>query len=149
MKSYGIGELARLAGVPTSTVRFYERIGLVKPDFRTGGNYRGYTQATLKRLQFVRSAQASGLCLDDIEAIFNLAGAEEPPCAEVLSLMRRRLEEIRERIREQRQIEKVLAESLERCCKGNERDLCAEVCNLSRTHSIGCKPPRKKDQKCA
>lgn len=38
-----IGELARAAGVPTSTVRFYERRGLLKPDARTQANYRTYT----------------------------------------------------------------------------------------------------------
>ena len=41
MDGYSIGQLAEAAGVPIVTVRYYERSGVVKPDFRTGGNYRG------------------------------------------------------------------------------------------------------------
>jgi MerR family transcriptional regulator, mercuric resistance operon regulatory protein len=144
MQTYSIGQLAKLVGVPTSTVRFYERIGLIKPDFRTGGNYRGYTAATLDRLRFVRSAQATGLSLEDIEALLKLTHSTEPPCDEVLWLMRRRLDEIRQRIKDLRQVEKVLAKSLHQCCKGDGRDICREVCRLSGSHADVYKPSKRK-----
>ena len=44
MTAYTIGQLASAANVPTSTVRFYERAALLKPDARTGGNYRAVLQ---------------------------------------------------------------------------------------------------------
>jgi MerR family mercuric resistance operon transcriptional regulator len=68
MKSFTIGQIASAAGVPASTLRFYERAGLVKPDFRTGANYRGYGEKALRRIKFIRSAQSIGLRLDDIKA---------------------------------------------------------------------------------
>jgi DNA-binding transcriptional MerR regulator len=153
METYSIGQLARKVGVPTSTVRFYERVGLLKPDFRTGGNYRGYTAGTMDRLRFVRSAQATGLSLADIEALLELthstSAPTKAPCDEVLSLMQNRLTEMRLRIRDLRQVERVLARSLDHCCKGNPEDLCTEVCRLGGTNSTGCKPPSKKKRRSA
>ena len=144
METYSIGQLAKLAGVPTSTVRFYERMGLLKPDFRTGANYRGYTAASMQRLRFVRSAQATGLSLEDIESLLDLTCTTKPPCDEVLSLMRNRLDEIRERLKNLRQVEKVLSRSLSRCCKGDDRDICREVCRLSGSEVATFTPKKKK-----
>ena len=60
MAAYTIGQLAKEGGVPTSTVRYYERIGLLHPNDRTGGNYRVYSDTALERLRFIRAAQATG-----------------------------------------------------------------------------------------
>ena len=50
---YTIGKLAEAAGVPVSTVRYYEREGLLRPEERSEGNYRLYGPASLSRLQFI------------------------------------------------------------------------------------------------
>jgi DNA-binding transcriptional MerR regulator len=42
-----IGQLAKAIGVPASTIRFYERTGLFKPDARTDSNYRLYGDLAL------------------------------------------------------------------------------------------------------
>jgi MerR family redox-sensitive transcriptional activator SoxR len=63
-----IGELARQAGVPTSTVRYYERRGLLLPDGRQSGRRR-YGPLTLRRLVFIGMLQDAGLSLDDITGI--------------------------------------------------------------------------------
>ncbi|HVT77034.1 MAG TPA: MerR family transcriptional regulator [Acidimicrobiales bacterium] len=60
-----IGELAARAGVPTSTVRYYERRGLLAPDGRSSGQRR-YTDESLRRLVFIGMMQDAGLSLDDI-----------------------------------------------------------------------------------
>ena len=46
---YTIGQLAKTAGVPTSTVRYYERRGLLTSEARSRGNYRLYGPAALER----------------------------------------------------------------------------------------------------
>jgi DNA-binding transcriptional MerR regulator len=60
-----IGEVAARAGVPTSTVRYYERRGLLAADGRTSG-HRRYTEESLRRLVFIGMMQDAGLSLDDI-----------------------------------------------------------------------------------
>ena len=51
MRLYKIGELARLSGVSVRTLRYYDKIGLLKPDFRGDSKYRYYTRTELLRLQ--------------------------------------------------------------------------------------------------
>jgi len=63
-----IGEVARRAGVPTSTIRFYERRGLMTPDAREAGQRR-YREDTLRRLVFIGMLQDAGLSLEDIAGV--------------------------------------------------------------------------------
>jgi DNA-binding transcriptional MerR regulator len=63
-----IGEVAARAGVPTSTVRYYERRGLLAADARSSG-HRRYTEESLRRLVFIGMMQDAGLSLDDIVGV--------------------------------------------------------------------------------
>jgi len=130
MNGFSIGQLAKAAGVPTSTLRYYGRSGLLKPDFRTGGNYRGYTSEALERLRFIRSAQATGFSLEDVKGLLKMTYSPDPPCDEVLSLMRSRLADLRQKIAELRSVESRLAKSLDQCCKGKGPDLCDDIRRL-------------------
>jgi MerR family transcriptional regulator, copper efflux regulator len=67
-----IGEVARRAGVATSTIRFYERRGLFAADARRSGQRR-YREESLRRLVFIGMLQDAGLTLDDIDGILNAA----------------------------------------------------------------------------
>ena len=74
--SLTIGDLARRAGVPTSTVRYYERRGLMAPDEWESGQRR-YCEASLRRLVFIGMLQDAGLSLDDIAGVLGAASASE------------------------------------------------------------------------
>lgn len=63
-----IGAAAELVGVATSTLRYYERRGLVSADVRVSGQRR-YRRSTVRRLVFVQMLQDAGLSLDDIQGI--------------------------------------------------------------------------------
>lgn len=71
-----IGDLASRAGVPTSTVRYYERRGLLLPDARRSGQRR-YTPESLRRLVFIGMLQDAGLSLDDIAGILGAGTVAE------------------------------------------------------------------------
>ena len=136
-----IGQLARSAGVPVSTVRYYERARLLRPDARTGANYRAYSPASLARLRFIKAAQATGFSLKDIRELLGLTTSDDSPCAEVESVTRNRLTEVREKIRELRHVERVLVKSLDACCKGESLDLCNEIGRLAGKSEV-CTPPK-------
>ena len=129
MQTYTIGQLARSVGVPISTVRYYERAGLLKPEARTGGNYRVYSQHSLERMQFIRSAQAVGLSLDDIEKMLDIAHGSEQPCDEIVTLAQQRLDEVREKLKDLKTVEKTLAKAVANCCN-EEVGLCSKVVHL-------------------
>ncbi len=71
-----IGDVARLAGVATSTVRFYERRGLLAADARRSGQRR-YRAASLRRLVFIGMLQDAGLTLEDIHGILDASDVDE------------------------------------------------------------------------
>ena len=126
-----IGQLASAAGVPTSTVRYYERVGLFKPDARTRANYRCYTARAVERLRFIRAAQAAGFSLEDVRQMLALTHSDESPCGEMPALINRRLDDVRRRLRDLKRVERTLANAAKSCCKGGA-DWCAEVKRLQR-----------------
>jgi DNA-binding transcriptional MerR regulator len=71
-----IGQIARRAGVATSTVRYYERRGLLRPDARQSGQRR-YRTDTLRLLVFIGMLQDAGLSLDNIDGILNAVSVDE------------------------------------------------------------------------
>jgi MerR family redox-sensitive transcriptional activator SoxR len=71
-----IGEVAHRAHVATSTIRYYERRGLLDADARQSGQRR-YRLGTLRRLVFIGMMQDIGLTLDEVDGILNAATAAE------------------------------------------------------------------------
>ena len=66
MAGLRVSELAEQAGVAASTVRFYERIGLLSPARRADNGYRLFDDSALDELAFVQRAKGIGMSLDDI-----------------------------------------------------------------------------------
>ena len=71
-----IGEMARRAHVPTSTIRYYERRGLLSADTRQSGQRR-YQAETLRRLVFIGMMQDAGLTLEEVCVVLEAATAAE------------------------------------------------------------------------
>ena len=74
-KKRTIGELAAEAGVPASTVRYYERAGLLRPSSRSPSNCRLYSEQELERPRFIRAAQATGFTLENVKSLLRLAAS--------------------------------------------------------------------------
>jgi DNA-binding transcriptional MerR regulator len=144
--TYTIGQLSRAAAVPTSTVRFYERRGLLKPDARTQSNYRTYSAQTVERLQFIRAAQATGFNLKDIKEMLALTYSDDPPCAEVELLIDHRLNDVKQRLRELKRVARALTAAREACCKGGP-DWCGEIERLKGRKCTDCPPPKRSSRK--
>lgn len=95
-----IGEVAAAADVPTQTIRFYERRGLLPPPSRGPNGYREYDASILTRLAFIRSGQAAGLTLVEVASILDLRRDGAVPCTHVNSLLMTKLNDVRARQRE-------------------------------------------------
>jgi len=97
-----ISQLAEQVGVPTSTVRYYERIGLLSGPTRTASGYRDYDDTAASRLLFVSRARSLGLSCEQIAELLpvwngaNCAAAQD----QVVHLIQRKKAEIAERIAE-------------------------------------------------
>lgn len=108
-----IGQLARQVGVPVSTVRYYERAGLLPRPSRSPSGYRLYDAHDLERLRFIRSAQSVGFSLDDIREL--LALDERESCQRVRGILERRLADVERRLAEISELRHTLQDALRRC----------------------------------
>jgi MerR family redox-sensitive transcriptional activator SoxR len=83
-----IGELAHRSGVAPSALRHYESLGLLG-SLRSEGNHRRFSRGTLRRVAFIRAAQAVGLTLEDIRAaLATLPEGRTPTAADWTRLAR-------------------------------------------------------------
>jgi DNA-binding transcriptional MerR regulator len=125
-----IGKLAKQAGVPISTVRYYEGRGLLRPDERTRSSYRLFGATALQRLRFIRAAQQAGFTLEDISQLLALREGEADPCGEVQSIIEARLSVLDDEFRRLRRVRKVLSESLDWCRKPRSKGCCGAIARL-------------------
>lgn len=86
MTSYRISVAAGRTGLPTSTLRYYERIGLLPAPSRTESGYRTYDERSLERLAFIARARDLGLRLDEIGELADLWDADR--CGPVQARLR-------------------------------------------------------------
>ena len=137
---YTIGPLAAAAGIPTTTVRYYERRGLIRAARRIGsGQYRLYGAAELDRLRFIRAAQAPGFSLEDIARLLALDDGRSEPCAEVQALIEARLSDVSDRVRDLQRVQQALRRSLYQCRRRQPEGVCAVIDGLqpSRHRPLG------------
>src|SRR5215471_4287565 len=68
---FTVTKLARRCGMSRTALLYYESIGLMPPPLRSGGNYRSYSEADMRRLLQIRAYREAGLKLEDIRTILN------------------------------------------------------------------------------
>jgi MerR family mercuric resistance operon transcriptional regulator len=116
-----IGGLAKAAGVGVETVRYYQRRGLLPEPARPPGEVRRYGEAELKRLKFIRHAQASGFTLNEIGELIALDASDDR--ARARELAQARVAAIDEKIAELREARDALA-GLASDCASKRRGPC-------------------------
>jgi DNA-binding transcriptional MerR regulator len=122
-----IGEVARRAGFAASTLRFYERIGLVPPPSRVSGRRR-YTPEVLDRLGVIAFARASGFTLAETKQLF-LRG--KPYSARLRDLARTKLGEVEDMIRRAEAMKGLLRMALR--CRCVDATICSRRLRATRT----------------
>ena len=101
-----ISQLAESAGVPTSTVRYYERVGLMSAPARTASGYRDYADDAAALLRFITRARRMGLSCEQITTLIPVWGGTNCGAAQerVGRLVDQKQAEIAERIVELQQL---------------------------------------------
>jgi DNA-binding transcriptional MerR regulator len=85
VRTYTVGEVARLAGVSVRTLHHYDAVGLLPPSSRSGAGYRCYAPSDLERLQEVLLWRRLGFGLDEVAAVL-----DDPGHGRVAALLRQR-----------------------------------------------------------
>lgn len=105
--------LAKRAEVPLFTVRYYTRIGLLKPSRDLRNGYKVYKSSDRDRLTFISAAKELGFTLAEIEEILNHAVHGDSTCPMVRDVVEKRIEENKEKIRELKRLQKRLEAAAE------------------------------------
>ena len=109
-----VEEVARHAGLPANTVRYYARQTLVSPRRHPDNGYRLFTDSDIARLRFIRRAQQLGLKLEQIRAVLATVDRGGSPCPLVRKLVSGRIRETAEQIAELTELRERMQRALER-----------------------------------
>jgi MerR family mercuric resistance operon transcriptional regulator len=116
VQSLSIGKLAAACAVGVETVRFYQRRGLLETPTRDDG-IRRYGSDDLRRLRFIRQAQAGGFTLDQIKALLELDASDDR--ARARQMAKERVAALDARIQELQQARDALNRLARECGSGS------------------------------
>lgn len=116
--TFTIGKLAAAGEVGVETVRYYQRRGLMGTPVRSGGDgwgggVRHYGEEDVRRLKFIRAAQASGFTLEEVSEL--LALEESDDRIRVRALARQRIDALDEKIAQMTETRAALARLADQC----------------------------------
>lgn len=109
-----IGELAKKSGVSKDTIRHYDELDLLVAGERIAGSrvYREYAEENVSRIQMIKSAKNMGFALSDLQKMVSDYDAGILSDADVVILLRERLQLVREKIASLRETEFMLTNKL-------------------------------------
>ncbi len=136
-----IGKVADRSAVTADAIRFYERKGLLRPARKTAAGYRLYDDGALRRIRFIKQAQACGFSLGEIRELLELQRGRGSCCRDVRAVAIKKKLEVERRIRSLRAISAALSELVAIC---NDESLPVEDCPiLGALEATDRKSPRR------
>ena len=129
MSELTIGSLADEAGVNVETIRYDQRRGLMPEPDKPAQGYRRYDATTVKRVRFIKRAQALGFTLEEIGGLLKLDEAHA--CAETRELASHKLQTIETKLADLVAMRKALTALLCQCDAGAMKGNCPII------HALG------------
>lgn len=108
---FTIGKLAKQCAVNVETIRYYQRIGLLRIP-KSQSSYRYYNESDIDTLSFIQKAKDAGLQLSEVQELLNLALDDR---AQVRQVIEQRLEKIDQRIQELQSLKVQLSSWIDEC----------------------------------
>ena len=148
-----IGGAAQATGLSRKAIRLYEARGLLGALERTQAGYRKYSDHDVAVLRFIRQSRALGLDLEDVRRILELQQGGGQPCATVLRLLDRRIDEIDDTIAQLQELRRTLLGARNSTHDRSRRGEEVVVCQLIESqrlrpvrpaagHALSLRPPR-------
>ncbi|MCK0151498.1 Cu(I)-responsive transcriptional regulator [Marivita sp. S6314] len=116
-----IGDVAKRAGLPAKTIRYYEDIGLVKPP-RDANGYRAFREQDVHKLAFLSRARALGFTIEDCRTLLTLYEDQTRASADVKTLAEAHLHKIEDKIAQLQSMRDTLSELVHACAGDNRPD---------------------------
>jgi MerR family transcriptional regulator, redox-sensitive transcriptional activator SoxR len=120
-----IGEVAREAGIASSTLRYYESIGLLPVPSRKSGQRR-YDASIIKTIGFIQLAQHAGFSMLEIQTLLHGFPTQTPPSTRWKELAEHKLNDIQNQLERILEMKRTLEEGLK--CGCLTIDECSPIC---------------------
>ncbi len=114
-----IGQLAKKAQVNIETIRYYERRRLIPKPLRRASGYRQFSQEDVKRIRFIKHAQALGFTLDEILELLSLKVEPEATCGDITQRIEVKLFDVESKIKTLLRMKRTLMKLKKACKKPN------------------------------
>ncbi|SDW94142.1 Cu(I)-responsive transcriptional regulator [Roseicitreum antarcticum] len=124
-----IGEVAARCGLPAKTIRYYEDIGLIRPQ-RSANGYRQFRPQDAQKLAFLKRARALGFSVEECRVLLSLYEDETRASADVKQIASAHLDAIDARLVELQAMRDTLSH-LVTACAGDARPDCPILADLS------------------
>jgi len=132
-----IGKLAKEIGVNVQTVRYYERRRLLTPADRRPSGYRLYGDEALRRLRFIKNAQALGFTLREITELLNLRVRSRARCGDVQRKAEEKLQCVEAKVQDLQALGRALESLIRACRAGQPTDRCPILKRLDKGNGSG------------
>ena len=126
-----IGQAAKQTGLSAKMIRYYEEAGLLLKANRTDAGYRLYSNQQLQQLGFIKQARTLGFSITQISSLLGLWRDPQRSSREVKQLAELHLDEIKQKVAELQQMQKVLQQLADSCC-GDDQPQCAILDGLQK-----------------
>jgi len=129
-----IGIMSARTQCSVPTIRYYEKIGLLPTPDRASNGHRYYREDDLRRLTFIKRCRDFGFAIEQVRGLADLFEDGDRACIEVRDMAQARLDEVRTRLAEMRELEASLAAFVCSCneaCSGGMTKDCVIIDDLS------------------
>lgn len=111
--------------MPASRIRYYEKIGLLKPQPRVSGN-RIFDKKALDSLRFIQLAQNAGFSLEEMKALLDSAAHASPSSRQWREIVKKRRQELQSKMDQIKQMDYILSQLTS--CKCATLNECIDSC---------------------
>lgn len=125
-----IGTVAKLTGLNTKTIRYYEEIALITPSSRSDNGYRQYSENELEQLHFVQRARKTGFNIEECRQLLSLFNNSGRQSHQVKNLVLEKAQVVAQQIEELKLMHQCLID-LASQCQSDEEPHCAILDHLS------------------
>lgn len=114
-EGYTIGQVASCSGVSTDTIRVYERQGLIEVPERRSNGYRHYSKEAVRRINFIKRAQALGFTLKEIKELLAIRRSSTHACEDVQQQLESKLNIVEGKLKDLLRLKSALESVIQTC----------------------------------
>ncbi|MCK4707684.1 MAG: MerR family DNA-binding protein [Gammaproteobacteria bacterium] len=123
-----IGKVATLSDVSVETIRYYQKIGLIKEPNKPLKGYRHYSMENIRQLKFIKKAQRLGFTLNEVAELLEIGSGK---CSDIKIKAQNKHNQISQQIKELQALKKTLNNLIDSCSNTSESKPCPIVETLS------------------